>query len=229
LSSSSEPERATTPTGRGVRVAVVDSGVHAGHPHVGLVRGGLAIAEDGTELDDYVDRLGHGTAVAAAIREKAPDAELFAVKIFDRRLSTTAAVLVRAIDWANEAGMHLVNLSLGTTNIEHEPVLRAAVDRAASGGMRIVAARDDRGVRWLPGSLLSPAVVPVQLDWDCPRECYRRVEVDGVSVYRASGFPRGIPGVPPERNLHGISFAVANVTGLLALSLEKPLAEPQTA
>ena len=26
-------------------------------------------------------------------------------------------------------------------------------------------------------------------------------------MFRASGFPRGIPGVPPERNLHGISFA----------------------
>jgi hypothetical protein len=31
-----------------------------------------------------------------------------------------------------------------------------------------------------------------------------------------SGYPRPVPGVPPERNLKGISFAVANVTGLLA-------------
>ena len=36
----------------------------------------------------------------------------------------------------------------------------------------------------------------------------------------ASGFPRPIPGVPPERNLSGISFAVANVTGFLALVCE---------
>jgi hypothetical protein len=27
---------------------------------------------------------------------------------------------------------------------------------------------------------------------------------------------RWLPGVPPERNLKGLSFAVANVTGLLA-------------
>ena len=36
----------------------------------------------------------------------------------------------------------------------------------------------------------------------------------------ASGYPRPIPGVPPERNLKGISFAVANVTGLLCLHLQ---------
>ena len=36
---------------------------------------------------------------------------------------------------------------------------------------------------------------------------------------RASGYPRPIPGVPPERNLKGLSFAVANATGLLCLHL----------
>jgi len=40
--------------------------------------------------------------------------------------------------------------------------------------------------------------------------------VNGTTVYRASGWPRPIPGVPPLRNLNGISFAVANVTGILA-------------
>jgi hypothetical protein len=38
---------------------------------------------------------------------------------------------------------------------------------------------------------------------------------------RASGYPRPIPGVDPERNLKGLSFAVANATGLLALMLEQ--------
>ena len=80
--------QALLPTGRGVRVAVIDSGVHAAHPHIGSVAGGVAIDEDGREHEDYVDRLGHGTAVAAAIKEKAPDAELYVVKVFDRSLST---------------------------------------------------------------------------------------------------------------------------------------------
>jgi hypothetical protein len=41
--------------------------------------------------------------------------------------------------------------------------------------------------------------------------------VDGQRLsFVAPGFPRPIPGVPPDKNLKGLSFAVANVTGLLA-------------
>ncbi len=197
-----------------VRVAVIDSGVHAGHPHVGAVAGGVALEPDGRAHGDYVDRLGHGTAVTAAIREKAPEADLYAVRVFDRSLSTRIETLIRAIDWAVGAGMHVANLSLGTANESHEAVLRAAVDRAADAGVIIVAARDDQGVRWLPGSL--PRVVPVRLDWACPRDAYTHEAVDGDVVFRASGFPRPIPGVPVARNLHGISFAVANMSGFVA-------------
>jgi subtilisin family serine protease len=179
--------------------------------------GGVGFDQDGREHDDFVDRLGHGTAVTAAIREKAPDAELYAVRVFDRALSTRIGNLVKAIDWAARNGMHVANLSLGTSRPEHEAVLRDTVDRAAERGMLIVAARDDEGVRWLPGSLAG--VVAVQLDWDCPRDQYRVTDVDGAPVFRASGYPREIPGVPPERNLNGISFAVANMTGFVARAL----------
>ena len=197
-----------------IRVAVIDSGVHAAHPHVRGVAGGVAIDENGREHDDYVDRLGHGTAVAGAIREKAPDADLYAVRIFDRTLSTSIHALVHAIDWAARSGMHVANLSLGTSRAEHEAALRAVVDRAAAAGVMIVAARDDQGVRWFPGSL--PNVIPVQLDWECPRDKYLFAHVDGATVFRASGYPRPIPGVPPDRNLNGLSFAVANMCGFVA-------------
>jgi hypothetical protein len=73
-------------------------------------------------------------------------------------------------------------------------------------------------VRWLPGAL--PGAVPVTLDWDCPRDQYRTSTLaNGRTLYHASGYPRPIPNLPPERNLKGISFAVANVTGLLAREL----------
>jgi subtilisin family serine protease len=127
---SAVPDPARLPTGRGVRVAIIDSGVHAAHPHVGSVAGGVAIDADGVEGDDYVDRLGHGTAVTAAIREKAPDAELYAVKVFHGSLATSISTLVHAIDWAARSGMHIANLSLGTARVEHEGVLRDAVARA---------------------------------------------------------------------------------------------------
>jgi len=197
-----------------VRIAIIDSGVHAAHPHVGGVAGGVGIDDEGREHGDYTDRLGHGTAVTAAIKEKAPDAELFAVKVFDRMLSTRVANLIHAIDWAARNQMHVANLSLGTARPEHEAILRDAVDRARTRGVVIVAARDDGGVRWLPGSL--PGVISVQLDWSCPRDEYRVVEIEGQTVFRASGYPREIPGVPPDRNLNGISFAVANMTGFVA-------------
>jgi hypothetical protein len=212
------------PTGRGVRIAVIDSGVFASHPHVGGIAGGVAIALDGSEHADFVDRLGHGTAVTAAIKEKAADAEIYAVKVFDRALSTSVATLVHAIEWAARWDIKLVNLSLGAQRAEHEPALAAAVAYAARFGVIIVAADSDATpdggrVRWLPGCL--PGVVSVIADWDCPRESFGIDEPgDGRTIFRASPYPRPVPGVPQERNLKGISFAVANMTGFVARVLE---------
>lgn len=206
-------------TTRPVRVAVIDSGVNPAHPHVAGVAGGTAIAPDGSTSGDYIDRLGHGTAVAAAIHERAPDAELLGVKVFDRHLSASIETLVAAIDWAAAHDVDLINLSLGTANPDHETALRSAVARAARAGALLVAAGTHDGVAYLPGSL--DGVVPVELDWSCPRlAVVVSPGAPGVgSVCRASGYPRPVPGVAPERNLKGISFAVANVTGMLAREL----------
>src|SRR5258706_13991210 len=100
-------------TGRGVRIAVVDSGVHAAHPHVGSVAGGVAIDEEGREHDDYIDRLGHGTAGGGAVKEEAPDAEGYAAQAFDRPPSPRLSPPVAAIDRPPRNGLHPVNLSPG--------------------------------------------------------------------------------------------------------------------
>lgn len=197
-----------------ISVAVVDSGANVPHPHLPGVAGGVAIDFEGNESDDFVDRLGHGTAAAAAIHEKAPDAELYAVKVFDRELATTVPTLVRAIDWASSRGIRLVNLSLGTPNEFREHELAPAVERAIVAGTIIVSAQAHDDLLWYPGSM--PGVVGVLLDPDHARESVSAEEVDGRVVLRASGFPRPVPGVPPEHNLNGISFAVANATGVLA-------------
>ena len=97
-----------------ITVAVVDSGANAPHPHLSEVAGGVAFDFEGQESMDYVDRLGHGTAAAAAVHEKAPGAEIYVVKIFDKQLATTVPTLVKAIDWASSRGIRIVNLSLGT-------------------------------------------------------------------------------------------------------------------
>ena len=200
---------------RVVRVAVIDSGVHADHPHVGGVAGGIGIDELGASHHDYVDRLGHGTAVTAAIREKAPDAEIFAIKVFDRELAATGQALVAACEHAVTARAHIVNLSLGTQNADHEAALSDVIARLNESGAIVIAAGEQDGVRWLPGSLAG--VWAVQLDWAVPRDTCKidRLNRKG-AAFRATGFPRPIPGVPPARNLKGLSFAVANVTGTVA-------------
>jgi hypothetical protein len=196
------------------RIAVIDSGVQPLHPHINGVTGGVSFTREGLEETDYLDRLGHGTAVTAVIREKVPAAEIFAVKIFHDSLTTRILPLVRAIEWSIRQGMHFINLSLGTSK-EHSQALRGVIDRVRDNEITLVSAYEDSGLHWLPGNL--PGVVPVALDWECPRDAYRTSFLpDGRTLYHASGYPRPIPGVPPERNLKGISFAVANVTGLLA-------------
>src|SRR5207237_7417404 len=170
-----------------------------------------AITPDGREERDYVDRLGHGTAVTAVIREKAPEAEIFSVKIFHDSLATNIGSLIRAIEWSTGHGIQLINLSLGTSNPAHEAALRTALDKVLENNVTLIAAHEDQGVRWLPGTLAG--ALPVALDWNCPRDEYRTTTLpDGRTLYHACGYPRPISGVPPERNLKGLSFAVANVT-----------------
>ena len=201
-----------------VRVAVIDSGVHVTHPHLAGVAGGCGIDDAGRTHDDYVDRLGHGTAVAAAIREKAPAAEIFAIKVFDRELAATGVALVAAFERAIEQRAHIINLSLGTPNADHEASLARVVRDARAAGTIVVAAGEQDGVRWLPGAI--DGVWPVLLDWSVPRdECRVTLRSGSQPVFYASGFPRPIPGVPPEKNLKGLSFAVANVTGLIAATM----------
>jgi subtilisin family serine protease len=184
---------------------------------VGAIKSGICLFPGGDE-GDSTDRIGHGTAVSAAIHEKSPGAGLLAVRVFDRQLATNAAVLARAIEWSADAGARLINLSLGTANAAHGELLGAAVERAKRAGAIVVSARQSGDVKWLPGSL--PSVAAIEVDWTLERD---ELEVAGntdETIFRATGYPRPIPGVPRERNLSGISFAVANVTGFLARLLE---------
>ncbi len=213
---------------RPVRVVLIDSGVHASHPHVNGVAGGIGIDSAGDLHGDYVDRLGHGTAIAAVVREKAPAAEILIAKVFDRELAATGTALVAACEWALGQRADLVNLSLGTTNPLHAMPLADVVARLRASGAAVIAAGSQDGVAWLPGTL--PGVWSVTLDWSLPRDQCRVVAMadDDVS-FQAAGYPRPIQGVPPERNLKGLSFAVANVTGLLAALPDRPDAESPAA
>jgi hypothetical protein len=187
--------------GTRVRIAVIDSGVNPSHPHIAC---GSLGSGGGWPENDFLDRLGHGTAVMAAIQEKAPGAEYFAVRIFDRELRTNIDTLLAAIQWSVDHQMDIVNLSLGTSNPAHAekfaPYLRSAIFISPAGAY--------------PGDL--PGVIRVAQDSTLPRDQYRR---EG-EIFYASGYPRLMPGVPPERNLNGVSFAVANMTSFVARACE---------
>lgn len=196
-----------------VRIATIDSGVNPAHPHVRPIAGGVHITSEGLD-SDYTDVIGHGTAVAGAIREKAPAVEIYAVKVFDRQLATSGDILLRAIDWCLDGQLDFINLSLGTRNPNYVAAFEQRITRAQQIGVSIVAAYEMNGEPAFPGAL--PGVTGVLLDNNCPRDRYLEQTRNGRILYAAAGYPRDIPGVPPQRNLHGISFAVANVTGFLS-------------
>ena len=204
-------------TGRGLRIAVLDSGVNLGHPHICARTTGVVLdgATPGAAADDDV---GHGTAVMAAIQEKCPAAEYFAVKLFGVALRATTQSLIQALEWTIEQRMDLVNLSLGTPNPEYRGELQDLVERAGRAGVVLLAARHTGSQPAYPGSL--EGVISVDVDWTLPRHSFLAVEADGRTCFYASGYPRTLPGIPPSRNLNGISFAVANMTGFAARACE---------
>ncbi len=167
---------------------------------------------------DFRDFLGHGTAVAGVIRAKAPDAELYAVKVFDEHLWTLARLLAAAIRWGADQGMRVVNLSLGTTVREHRDLLGQVCGDAARKGVILVAAGEIAGREIFPAAL--PNVIGVAGDERCGWDEYYLCEGESV-LFRAHPWPRPLPRLPQKYNLHGHSFAAAHISGLVARIVEQ--------
>ena len=63
-------------------------------------------------------------------------------------------------------------------------------------------------------------MVPVQVDWDCPRDTFYAVDTPTAEGFAPPDFLARFRVSRQSRNLHGISFAVANMTGFVARCLE---------
>lgn len=143
-------------TGDGVLVAVVDSGIDIGNPHLsGAVVGGIDLVGDGTDANGYTDYDGHGTAIAGEIAARlvdgsgvmglAPDADLLSVRVFrgtdDEAVRNgwgpTTERLAAGIRYAVDAGAQVINASI--SNYEPSDVLRDAVAYASAHGSLVVA------------------------------------------------------------------------------------------
>lgn len=121
-------------TGKGVKVAIIDSGVDAGHPAVGGVEGYVTVREEkGKILYDpspHPDDYGHGTACAGIIRNLAPECEIYSVKVLGANLTGRAVIFAGGVRWAIEQGMHVCNLSLSTGRSEFFGLFHELADLA---------------------------------------------------------------------------------------------------
>jgi subtilisin family serine protease len=135
--------------GKGVRVAVIDSGIEADHPAVGgCVRGGVIVEYDartrkGARIVDDPrprDLFGHGTACAGIIHALAPAAELYSVRVLGKDLSGRGLQFAGGLRWAIENGMHVVNLSLSTSNSDYYGLFHELADDAYFKNVVLVSA-----------------------------------------------------------------------------------------
>jgi type VII secretion-associated serine protease mycosin len=134
-------------TGAGVVVAVLDSGVDAGHVDLrGQVLPGADFV-DGT-TDGRRDAVGHGTTVAALIAGRADDnsgvegvapaAKILPVRVLDtQNRYRDATNVAKALRWAVDHGADVVNMSLGGGI--RSPALADAIDYAYQHDVVVVA------------------------------------------------------------------------------------------
>ncbi|QNE17783.1 S8 family serine peptidase [Kribbella qitaiheensis] len=134
-------------TGKGVKVAILDSGYDATHPDLN----GRVIATKGfTDDDDVVARIGHGTHVASTVagsgaasggryRGVAPDADLLIGKVCGDR-NCELSDIIEGMQWAASEGARVANLSIGGGPTDGTDIVAQAVNElTASSGTLFVA------------------------------------------------------------------------------------------
>jgi hypothetical protein len=205
----------------GVTIAIIDSGVNPWHSHVQGVEGGIAFLPGPDEKvvsgPDFLDEIGHGTALAGIVREKAPDAHIFAVKIFQRILDASASVLLEGLRWSIAQNMKIINLSLGTERDQDRQPLEALCREAEKKGLIVVAAANGPEHQVFPS--VFDSVIGVYWNRSCTVE--KLIYHPGNPIeFGAYGRPRDLPHLPPEKNLSGSSFAAARVSALVVKLVE---------
>jgi subtilisin family serine protease len=214
--------------GKGVLVAVIDSAIDMTHPDLaGAISDAFDAADDGK--DDENDT--HGTAVAGVIRGAgrvapgvAPEAKILSVRAFaartpGKRPEATTRALIRGVQWAIDRGARVLNMSFSGPE---DPAFQSILAIARIHKAVAVAAAGNGG----------PAADPVY-----PAAYPEVIAVTALDrndhVYESANHGRYVtvaaPGVeilaPSKRRGYeyytGSSFAAAQVSGVIALMLEK--------
>jgi serine protease len=145
------PEAWKLGTGKGVVVAVIDTGVTkvADLANTRFVPGYNFVANNADASDDH----GHGTHVAGTIAQStnnklgvagvAPDAAIMPLKVLSARGSGSVAAIAQSIRWAADHGANVINMSLGGPS----PIgtMASAIKYARGKGVVVVAAAGNDG------------------------------------------------------------------------------------
>lgn len=205
-------------TGRGVSIAVIDSGIDARHPDLaGQLRANLNLVSDKPFAAES-----HGTAVAGIIAAKAdnrvgiagiaPGGRLIGLRACWQTSAASAAAscdslsLAKALHQAIDRRAAIINLSLGGPP---DRLLGALLDAGMARGASVVAAYDSRQPDGgFPAS--HPGVIAVT---------GARLSTSQRRIYAApaSNIPAPQPG-GKWALVDGASYAAAQVSGLVALA-----------
>lgn len=211
-------------TGRGVRVAVVDSGIDTKHPALkDKVKGSVEAVMEGGKVSfresTSGDSAGHGTACAGIITSIAPEVELYSVKVLGANASGSGDMFLAGLDYAIKNKMRVVNLSLGTTKPQYFSPLHDLLDRAYHGGCILVAAANNLPQPSFPSIFSSSLVSVIKREGGDPFDFGYRygeiIELVAPGVQVRTTWPGG-----GYRQLTGNSFACPYITGIIALLME---------
>ena len=208
-------------TGKAVKVAVIDSGIDTTHPAIiKPVSGYVAISGDPDELvydtEPHGDAYGHATACAAIIRSIAPECELYSVKVLGAGLIGNGASFIAGLRWAIENGMHVCNLSLGTTKKDFFSILHEVTDLAFFHRVLLVAAANNFPIPSFPSMYASVISVAAHQEEDQnPYHFY--YNPDPPIEFGAPGIDVHVPWQDHQWiTATGNSFAAPHITGIVA-------------
>lgn len=206
--------------GRGLRVAIVDSGVEGSHQAIGgrLVQS-VSVERDGSEWrvvpappDDVV---GHGTASAGVIHDLAPDADLVSIRVLGVDNKGNGGGFAAGLAWAiEESGASIVNLSLSSRSDAFFAQLHELADEAYFRNVLLVSAVNNAAVASYPS--LFAAVVSVAAH-DVPRPDAWFYNPEPPVEFGAHGLNVDVAWRGGGRMIvTGNSFAAPHITGLAA-------------
>ena len=209
--------------GKGVKVAVIDSGIDAHHAAINRVDGYVAISEgpDGLihDTQPHRDLFGHGTACAGIIRALAPECELYSVRVLGTTLSGQGVVFAAGLRWAIEQGIHVCNLSLSTAKKEFFSVLHELTDLAYFRNIALVSAANNLPVPSYP-SVYSSVISVGSHEIQDPYHFYYNPQPP--AEFGALGIDVRVPWLDGGWiTTTGNSFAAPHITGIVAKILGK--------